>query len=445
MGRQMGIFNALVTAVSGLSAQSYALGNISGNIANSSTIGFKRNDTSFADLVASTSQAKAQVSGAVQPLSRATNTVQGTVQSSDVSTNMSVNGDGYFPVQKVYPDGSTELLYTRRGDFTLDKDGYLVNGSGYYLLSQSTNGSNSTKTLDGLSRLQMTGGNLPPKATADITYYANLPSKPKAGAATGLVDTTTITAGTGTAPDTVSGAKSADFAATTTGGGTVTVYDDKSESLPLTFTWAKTAADKWKLFYESDSTVSSTSTSPKWTSAGEVTFDTTTGKMLTPASGKIAITGLKLDGTTIGNVSIDFGTAGLTQYADSTGAISLNALSQDGYSKGNVIGVSVADGGAIMQSGSNGQSQQIGQVVLATFKGQDALQKTEGGSFRQTLDSGPAYVATGTITGSSTEASNTDIASEFSKLIVTQQAYSANTKIVTTANDMLQQVMNMIR
>jgi flagellar hook protein FlgE len=101
----MGIFNALTTAVGGLQAQSFALQNISGNIANSQTTGFKRTDTSFANLVADSSSAQ-QVSGGVQALSRATNTVQGDIQAASVSTFMAINGDGYFAVQKPsgFPD-----------------------------------------------------------------------------------------------------------------------------------------------------------------------------------------------------------------------------------------------------------------------------------------------------------------------------------------------------
>lgn len=134
----MGIFGALTTAVGGLQAQSYAIENISGNIANSQTTAFKRIDTSFSDLV-SDSTVGQQKAGGVLAMSRSTNTVQGDIQAASVDTLMAINGDGYFVVQKPsgFPDGSPVFagndLYTRRGDFQLDKNGYLVNGSGYYL------------------------------------------------------------------------------------------------------------------------------------------------------------------------------------------------------------------------------------------------------------------------------------------------------------------------
>ena len=135
----MGIFGALTTAVTGLKAQSFALENISGNIANSQTTAFKRVDTSFQDLIPDNPPSK-QLSGTVIANARATNTVQGDFQSASIGTFMAINGDGFFIVQKPASfvdsrptfDGSN--LYTRRGDFQTDKDGFLVNGAGYYLM-----------------------------------------------------------------------------------------------------------------------------------------------------------------------------------------------------------------------------------------------------------------------------------------------------------------------
>ncbi len=134
----MGIFGALTTAVGGLRAQSYALENISGNIANSQTTAFKRIDTSFLDLIPQTSLTT-QLAGGVTTQSRSTNSVQGDVQTASVATFMAINGNGFFSVQKpgAFTDGSPVFdgvdRYTRRGDFQLDKSGYLVNGAGYYL------------------------------------------------------------------------------------------------------------------------------------------------------------------------------------------------------------------------------------------------------------------------------------------------------------------------
>ena len=135
----MGIFGALTTAVTGMRAQSFALENISGNIANSQTTAFKRIDTSFVDLVPDQPPSK-QLAGNVTAQARSTNTVQGDIQSASIGTFMAINGDGFFVIQKPSsvvdnrPVFSGINLYTRRGDFQPDKNGYLVNGAGYFLM-----------------------------------------------------------------------------------------------------------------------------------------------------------------------------------------------------------------------------------------------------------------------------------------------------------------------
>src|ERR1700743_3709672 len=142
----MGIFDALNTAVAGLQSQSYALQNISGNIANASTIGYKGIDTTFEDLVAQSSTPTTQVAGGVQALSQQTLTTAGTVSSSTVATNMAINGDGFFSVMKPTSvvdnqpvfNGVTD--YTRAGDFQVNANANLGNGAGYYLLGVAVDG-----------------------------------------------------------------------------------------------------------------------------------------------------------------------------------------------------------------------------------------------------------------------------------------------------------------
>jgi len=135
----MGLFDALTAAVSGLQSQAFAMQNISGNIANSQTIAYKGINTSFEDLIPGVTVASQQVAGGVIASSVSTNTLQGQIQSATSSTAMAINGDGYFVVQAPTGfSGNTPLFggvdsYTRRGDFQLNSQGYLVNGAGYYL------------------------------------------------------------------------------------------------------------------------------------------------------------------------------------------------------------------------------------------------------------------------------------------------------------------------
>ena len=193
----MGIFDALTTAVGGLSAQSFALQNISGNIANASTVGYKGIDTTFEDLVPNSTVANKQVAGGVTSFSQQTITTQGTVTNSTVATNMAINGDGFFSVQK--PTSVTDNVpvfegvtdYTRRGDFQVNSNGNLVNGAGYYLMGVTVDPKTGNPTGNVPQVLQFQNNFIPAQATTAVQYAANLPTQPKtpasASAATGTI------------------------------------------------------------------------------------------------------------------------------------------------------------------------------------------------------------------------------------------------------------------
>jgi flagellar hook protein FlgE len=136
----------------------------------------------------------------------------------------------------------------------------------------------------------------------------------------------------------------------------------------------------------------------------------------------------------------------VTQYADPNGTAQVGTLQQDGFAAGQLQGVTVSDNGRISGTYSNGRTLDLAEITLANFSGANNLKMVDGGAFEATAESGPAiYNAPGKIVGSSLEGSNTDIADEFTKLIVTQQAYSANTRVVTTSNTMIQDLLNMLR
>ncbi len=179
----MGIFGALTTAVTGMRAQSYALENVSGNIANSQTTAFKRIDTSFVDLIPDEQPSK-QLAGSVTANSRMTNTVQGDIQSSSIGTFMAINGEGFFVVQKPSAvvdnrpvfDGIDH--YTRRGDFQPDKNGFLVNGAGYFLMGIPIDSTTGNLVGSVPQVLQFQNDFLPAEPTTQIDYRANLASYP---------------------------------------------------------------------------------------------------------------------------------------------------------------------------------------------------------------------------------------------------------------------------
>jgi flagellar hook protein FlgE len=136
----------------------------------------------------------------------------------------------------------------------------------------------------------------------------------------------------------------------------------------------------------------------------------------------------------------------LTQFSNTNGTVQVNLLNQNGAAAGQLQSIAVDGQGRIVGTYSNGRTVPIAAVTLANFNGQNNLKMLDGGSYAATADSGPPLQnATGKIVGSSLEASNTDIADEFSKLIVTQQAYAANTKIITTTTQMVSDLLNVIR
>jgi flagellar hook protein FlgE len=573
----MGILGALSTAVTGLRAQSYVMENISGNIANSQTTAFKRQDTSFSDMIPSAGVGR-QVSGSVTSNSRSTNTVQGDMIPSSIDTHMAINGDGYFTIGKSTGaiDGTPVFggtnLYTRRGDFEIDKDGFLVNGAGYYLMTLPIDRQTGNVSASVPQVLRLSNEIMPARTTTTIAYRANLPLFPATTASSGNIpnselltglgfsqdprtatasrnpatsgpgtvmadpddltnadlnedDTITLQVGagavrtftigtdpgefndlddlvaaingdgnldgltaastggrltltadnntanftlggtgtavadlgftagtfnpiTGTGTGVVLGQDSQTFLDNSIAGGTLTAYDSAGSPVSIQLRWAKVdstgagGADTWNLFYQSDSDPANTD--PAWQNLGtDFTFGP--NMQLNPPVASINIPAMTVDGAVIGDVQMNFGANGLTQFADPNGKYKPIELDQNGYSSGDVSRVAI-NGNRITAFYSNGQVADIAEIPMVSFNADNMLQRLDGGAFAETMESGAAVPsANGTIVGSQLEGSNTDIADEFTKLIVTQQAYAANTRIVTTADQMLQEVMSMKR
>ena len=455
----MDVFTAMQTAVSGLKAQAFSLENISGNIANSQTTGFKRVDTSFVDLVAEQAPNR-QVAGTVSANSRLTTTLQGGINATEVPTNMALNGEGFFVVQTKTGDAngqasfSTNNLYTRRGDFAPDKDGYLVNGGGAVLTGTSLDPITGQTRSEG--PIQITTAGLPAKATTSITYAANLPKTPaKLLAAADLTNTTgnpIILSGTGQT-GTVAAVDDAKFQAGSIEGPSLTAYTASGAPVPVNTRWAKVANgdttqtpatnDVWNLYYASTSVVTGTPTS--WTNAGTAFAFNASGQQVSPAGGSAIIPDLTVNGIDLGDITLNTGIGGLTSYT--APQVSTRTLTQDGYSVGDLNSVSVTENGQIVGTYSNGNTVALANIKVAQFGNSDGLKADSSGNYQQTLESGtPRFGLNGTkLIGANVETSNTDIAAEFSKMIVTQQAYSANTKVISTAQDMMSSLINIIR
>ncbi len=403
-----------------------------------------------------------QIAGGVIANSRATNNVQGTIQSTTSTTDMAVNGNGYFIVQAPTGFNGNQPLfggidsYTRRGDFQLDANGYLVNGAGYFLEGIPIDPTTGNPVGSVAAPLQFQGNFLPASATTTIGYGINLPSKPSTNA---FIPTTpnsellnpvdfgtdpTI-AGTGT----VVGSDVATFVNESIDGGSVTIYDAIGTPANLQMRWAKTdsvaagGTDTWQLFYQVNSTAGPAQVA--WQNSGQSFAFDATGQLNPPIT-NITLTGVVINGTSLGNITVNSPTGGITQFANTSGVATVNNLQQNGFTAGQLKSIAVSDAGDIIGNFSNGQNVALAQVPLVHFNSPNNLKALDGGAYQLTDESGPAIAgSSGKIIGQSLEASNTDIATEFTKLIVTQQAYSANTKVITTANQMSQDLLNVIR
>jgi flagellar hook protein FlgE len=235
-------------------------------------------------------------------------------------------------------------------------------------------------------------------------------------------------------------------------GGAVTAYNSAGTPVNLQLRWVKTDSstlgsphqDTWNLFYQTDP--SATGTEPAWINVGTNFTFNSDGSLSSPAGSAISIAGVTVNNQSLGNLTLNVGEGALTQFASTGGAATIDTITQNGYPAGQLQSVAINNNGLVVGTFSNGQNIDLAAVTLSHFNGTNYLQALSGEAYAVTEQSGPAIAgASGTISGSSLEGSNTDIADEFTKLIVTQQAYSANTKVITTANDMVQDLLNVLR
>ncbi len=232
-------------------------------------------------------------------------------------------------------------------------------------------------------------------------------------------------------------------------GGSVTAYDATGNPVDVQLRWAKTASvatggtDTWQLFYQSNS--NATGTQSAWQNVGTTFTFNSSGQMNPPIS-SVTLPNLTVNGDSLGNVQFVLGSNGLTQFADTSGAAQVNEFQQNGFAAGKLQSIAVNSQNRVVGTFSNGQNIPLAEVTLANFNGENGLQPLNGGAYAATQDSGPPlFSATGQIVGNSVEASNVDIATQFSHMIVAQQAYSASAKVMTTANQMMQSLLAVVQ
>ncbi len=241
------------------------------------------------------------------------------------------------------------------------------------------------------------------------------------------------------------------FKSNSVSGGAITVYASNGAPANVQMRWAKIdsaaqgGTDTWNMFYMSDS--GATGNAPMWTSTGQDYVFAADGSLAAPGVPVSTLSNLVVNGVSIGTVELHHDTNGISQFADVNGTANVSTLNQNGYGAGQFVSVAINDSGRVVATYSNGERIDMAQVVTAQFNATNSLKRLDGGVLSATSESGEAILdlSGSGIIGGSLESSNTDISDEFTKLIVTQQAYTAGTRIVTTANDMLKEAVNMIR
>ncbi|HWA68626.1 MAG TPA: flagellar hook protein FlgE [Rhizomicrobium sp.] len=428
----MSLYGALNIGVAGLAANAQALSATSSNIANVNTVGYKNQTVNFSTFL-NTSGAAGSSSAGVTSIIGQDVTTQGLPTATSSPTDLSISGNGFFVVAS-NPSATATQEYTRAGSFTPDESGNLKNAAGLYLMGYKLDSSGNipTDTSD-LSLINVSALTGKAAATAKLGLQANLQSS-----------STTVPGYT--AGQLTSGAVTPDFQRT------VNVYDSQGGSQPVTMSFVKTGANTWA--YEAAYAGSSANlSSANPIHSGTVSFNTdgslanVDGAATPTGSFDLTIPWAAGTGLAAQTVSVSLGTvgstSGLTQFDT---ASSLNGTTLDGSSFGNVTGVTISKDGTVTAQFSNGLAQDVYKVPVATFANPDGLAQINGNAYAATKASGAANInqanagSAGGIAAHSLEASTVDLASEFTNLITTQRAYSASARIITTADQMLQQL-----
>jgi flagellar hook protein FlgE len=407
------------TPLSGLNAASNALSVISNNLANINTVGYKEQTASFQDLfyqnIGDTGAGNPIQIGAGSTVGAVTsNFTNGSFDTSGVSTDVAITGEGFFVTQK---DGA--LSFSRNGHFTVQSNGELDTQDGKAVMGYpAING--VIDTSQDLSPIVLGQGLIsPPLTTSNLQMTSNL----DASAAVGTNFSTPMS-----------------------------VYDSLGVSHILTFQFTKTGPGAWNYNATIPAAEVGGTGAPVNVATGALTFDGN-GKLTSPTGSVtgIAVAGLA-DGATDLNITWNLYDKNnnplLTQVAS---ASTTSATFQDGYASGTLLNFNVGSDGVISGTFTNGKTSPIAQITLARFANQQGLQRAGDNSYLASLASGDPVIGTpgdggrGTLTGGALEQSNVDIATEFSKMIVAQRGFQANAKVVTTFDEITQDTINLRR
>ncbi len=413
--------------LSGLNASSKNLEVIGNNIANSNTYGSKVARGEFSDVYANALNGSgASTVGIGTTLSVVSQQfTQGNITATGNPMDLAINGAGFFQVS----DGLNSALYSRNGQFKVDRDGFIVNNDALRLMGYPADGTGVIQPGNARA-LQLPSAGINPQPTSEIEIEMNLDSR---------VGTTAPTAG-----------PAIDFtdASTYNNATSLAVYDAKGQDVALTYYFQKSGTDTWNVFVTANGTpVNGTAAAPLPTTTitfpfnggaptapvGPVLFDIPASTN-TAGAQTLPMTGVALD--------LD----GATQYGAGFGVTN---LSQNGYAPGQLTGINIEGNGIVMARYSNGQTKPAGQIELATFRNPQGLQPRGGNVWARSYASGDPIIGVagegnlGVLKSGALEESNVDLTAELVSMITAQRFYQANAQTIKTQDQVLQTLLNL--
>ncbi|HOY77505.1 MAG TPA: flagellar hook protein FlgE [Hyphomonadaceae bacterium] len=458
----MSINSAMLAGASGMRANSSALAAISDNIANVNTVGYKRLRNDFTSLLNSRNSQPTYSAGGVMSHSSPLMSEQGSAVASSVSTHLAVSGNGFFVVRGRSDNAGTTdpYLYTRAGQFTPDANGYLQNTAGYYLQGWPVDATGAVATnptdLSALQAVRVSGIAGGAEATSTVSLSANLQSSHELSQA--------VVNGTYDAADSAnnmaSGQVTPDFQVP------VQVYDSQGGLHTLTMSFLKAGPNQWYTevhMAAGDIDPGGSTLVDGQVATGMVAFtpfgQIDTANSTLPTTITIGMAGANAGpewdaglGLAAQTITLDMGgpnsPGGLTNY-DSPSILGTSPA--NGTPFGSLASVDVDDDGFVTAIFTNGLTRRIYQIPLAMFGNVDGLLPENGGVYRLGPNAGALTMrgagvgGTGEIKARALESSTVDLAEEFSNLIMTQRAYSASSKIITTADEMLDELIRLKR
>jgi flagellar hook protein FlgE len=425
------------TGLSGLNASSKNLDVIGNNVANSSTVGFKTSQAQFADVfAASLSGAGASQIGIGTRLATvAQQFTQGNISVSNNPLDVAINGNGFFVLSN-----NGAATYTRNGQFQLDKNGYIVTSGGLNLQGYQVDSAGGVTGAMGDLRLDT--ADIDPKPTAIASPVVNLDSRSLVPTGGAFPATLTAVLPATVPPTYVQPTTDMYNSSTST-----TIYDSLGNPHVATFFFSKTAtAGTWDVHAVVDG--------GSYNAGAVLTFDQlvfdTSGNLTAPAGPPVGLGTAQTIGWTDASVDVaqtlNLNFNGTTQFGSPFG---VNALTQDGYAAGRLAGFNIGDDGIVQGRYTNGQTNTLGQVVLANFANPQGLQALGDNQWSESPGSGQALIGApgtsslGVLQSGAVEESNVDLTAELVNMIVAQRAYQANAQTIKTQDQVLQTLVNL--